>query len=100
MKGNTSEILQNKYSIDNNKKCIEDNQKAIDELKRGYVPLCIVEDTAKRYGKIIHGLITIICLMLVSLFICNAIWLYAWKQMDFGNTTITQEGETNKVGGE
>jgi len=75
-------IHDNNAKIRANEACIQNNKQAIAELRQNYVPLSVV------------------CLVLMALFVCNAIWLYAWKQIDFGDTTITQGGETNHVGGE
>ena len=96
---NKSKILHNSYGIINNEQKITDNKKAIEELKLKYVPYDVFENAVARYDKIVHRLILIICGIVALLFLCNAIWLYAWKQLDFKNETIiTQEGTTNKIG--
>ena len=99
MNKHIEKIHENNAKIRTNEAYIQENKQAIESLKQGYVPVQVVLDTAERYCKIVHRLTGVICLILIALFICNAIWLYAWKQIDFGNVTITQGGEVNHVGG-
>lgn len=92
-------IEKNKQAIRTNEAFIHANKIAIEELRKSYVPYEVLENTITRYDKIAHRLIMVLCGVVALLFVCNAIWLYAWKQIDFGDTTITQGGEVNHVGG-
>lgn len=87
-------------AVQENTKNIHDNKRAIDELKN--YTFNAFESAITRYEKIIHRLIVVVVLSLVMLFISNAVWIYAWKQLDFADSTIINntEGTTSFVGGD
>lgn len=99
MNKHTVKIQDNSAKIRTNENLIEQNKIAIEELRKSYVPYEVLESTIARYDKIVHRLIAVLCGVVALLFICNAVWLYAWEKIDFG-TNITQSGETNQIGGE
>lgn len=98
---NTKNILHNKHYINENKKSIQDNKEAIKELKQGYVPYAVFDSAVARYDKIVHRLIYALWGIVALLFISNAIWIYAWKQLDPTTTVINnKEGTTSYIGGD
>jgi len=99
MSRHIEKIHENNAKIRTNEAYIQENKIAIEQLRKSYVPYEVLENTITRYDKIVHRLIAVICGITALLFFCNAIWLYAWEKIDFGDTTITQGGETNSVGG-
>lgn len=96
---NQHEIIKNRYGIQDNEKAINENKEAIKDLKNKYVSHAIFESTVEKYDKIIHRLIIIIAGIIAMLVISNALWINAWRQIDFKDqtTVIKQDGSTNTV---
>ena len=93
-------VQENTQNILHNKRTIDDNKRAIDELKN--YTFNAFESAITRYEKIIHRLIVVVVLSLIMLFVSNAVWIYAWKQLDFADNTVINntEGTTSFVGGD
>ena len=84
---NKEKIQQNRERIEGNRTEIE---KVRDEARYFY------ESSQTRLEMIIHKLIVALIVVVVLLFVSNAIWIYAWNSSD-RSMTITNE---NVVGSE
>lgn len=47
------------------------------------VPYIVLEDAQVRSERTIKRLIGVVVILVLMLFACNAIWLYAWSQYDY-----------------
>ena len=67
------------------------------------VPYIVYESMANRADRTIRRFVIALIIAIVLLFACNAVWLAAWMQYDYGDEQVIeaeQDGEgTNLVGG-
>lgn len=90
-------IEKNKHKINENRKDIENNKSTIDELKGEL--RWRHESSQALFERIIHRLIAVIIILIVLLFVSNAVWIYAWNARG-ESTVINKDGVSNYIGGD
>lgn len=68
------------------------------------VSYLVHEAALARAERVIKRLFIALCIAIVALFACNALWLYAWMQYDYESTEVStvysQTGEGTNIIGE
>lgn len=102
---NKRSILDNHLDIRHNQKEINENKSAIHQLKTNCstncVPHAVFDSAVAKYDKIVHKLIVALCIVIILLFVSNAVWLFVWNAGNVGRketTVITKDGVSNFVG--
>lgn len=92
-----SSVESNKHKIKENRKDIENNKSTIDELKSEL--RWRHESQQSSWERIIHRLIAVIIILIVLLFVSNAVWIYSWNARG-ESTVINKDGVSNYIGGD
>lgn len=91
-----SAVQENKTKIHENRKDIASNKSAIDDLKAE--TRFMFESSQARLERIIHRMIAVVIVLIVLLFVSNAVWIYAWNTWDNDATTVINK-DGNFIGG-
>lgn len=64
------------------------------------VPYIVFEGTVARFERTIRRLIILVGIVVLLLFVSNALWLYEWNQYDYGTVDIQNQdgGNANYIG--
>lgn len=63
--------------------------------KTNEVPYIVHEGEVARLERTIKKLFIIVVVLVVALFLANAMWLYAWNQYDYDEQAISYEQDGN-----
>lgn len=90
-------VEENKYGIKANQKDIQQNKEAIADLKSNSVPYVVFESSMARLDRMNHRLIRVLIVVIILLFVSNAVWIYAWNTWDNDATTVINK-DSNFIG--
>lgn len=65
------------------------------------IPFIVFESISSRYERVVKHLITAIVIIVMLLFVSNAIWVYEWTQYDYSSESVevdAKDGTANYIG--